>query len=477
MSDPFLAPHPGVMVEVAESANASHITLKCNYFDNDCHKPIFAVENRDPNYPLDATLNYWGRVDGPNSDPFRGPVQDPITGFVANGNGCEILKNQTVMFDPWLGVHAFISRPIGDTITAEVGESVQFEATGSYAFCFPECEDCCEPEEQVLQYLWDFDDGIYSSNKIAHHVFEQPGIYHVSLMVDTFGFPFHNNFMYDWDYVTVEVVEAGQPFSANADGADLGSYETTIDEPVTLYGSATGGNPPYFYSWDFGDGTSTQYSSSGAAIIQHKYDEPGTYIVTLSVTDMDSNIATDTSTVTVHDIEELFVSLSGKTTVAQGDSITFTSTVSGGSSPYTYNWNFGDGITSNVAKPTHIYENAGTYTVTLTVTDSRDNQQTKTKTVTVSTTDISEVEIRDVKGGLLLKATIVSDTQVTWTIDVQGTVLVGGQAEGTAEGITQIKLPFTIALGSVNIEITAGTEMKKYTAFALGPIFLNLQEI
>jgi PKD repeat protein len=296
-------------------------------------------------------------------------------------------------------------------------------------------------------------------------------------MIDTFGFPFHNNFMYDWDYVTVEVVEAGQPLSANADGADLGTYETTIDEPVTLYGSATGGKAPYFYSWDFGDGTSTQFSSAGAATIQHKYDEPGTYIVTLTVTDMDSNIATDESTVTVHDIEELFVSISGKTTIAQGDSITFSSTVSGGISPYTYSWNFGDGIMSNVAKPTHIYENAGTYTVTLTVTDSNNDQITKTKTITVRPTDISEVEIRDVKGGLLLKATLVSDTQVSWTIDVQGTVFMGGHAEGTAEGVTQISLPFTIAIGSVNIEITAGTEMKKYSAFALGPIFLNLQEI
>jgi PKD repeat protein len=477
LSDPFLAPHPGVMVEVGEEANATHVTLKCNFFDNDCYKPIFAVENRDSDYPLDATLNYWGKVDGPNSDPFRGDVQDPNTGHIANGRGCEILKNQTVMFDPWIGVHALISKPIGDPITVEVGESVPFDATGSYGFCFPTCEDCCMPEEQVLQYLWDFDDGRYSSNKVAHHVFEQPGIYHVSLMIDTFGFPFHNNFMYDWDYVTVEVVEAGQPLSANADGADLGTYETTIDEPVTLYGSATGGKAPYFYSWDFGDGTSTQFSSAGAATIQHKYDEPGTYIVTLTVTDMDSNIATDESTVTVHDIEELFVSISGKTTIAQGDSITFSSTVSGGISPYTYSWNFGDGIMSNVAKPTHIYENAGTYTVTLTVTDSNNDQITKTKTITVRPTDISEVEIRDVKGGLLLKATLVSDTQVSWTIDVQGTVFMGGHAEGTAEGVTQISLPFTIAIGSVNIEITAGTEMKKYSAFALGPIFLNLQEI
>ena len=95
--------------------------------------------------PLDATFNYWGTVDGPNSDPILGPVQDPVTGYVADGRGCEIVNWGQVMFDPWLGVHAFISEPFGDTITVEAGEPVTFDATGSYAYCFPTCPDCCSP--------------------------------------------------------------------------------------------------------------------------------------------------------------------------------------------------------------------------------------------------------------------------------------------------------------------------------------------
>jgi PKD repeat protein len=37
--------------------------------------------------------------------------------------------------------------------------------------------------------------------------------------------------------------------------------------------------------------------------------------------------------------------------------------------PLTFLWNFGDGATSTATKPTHVYENPGTYTVTLTVDD------------------------------------------------------------------------------------------------------------
>ncbi|HMK15541.1 MAG TPA: PKD domain-containing protein, partial [Methanomicrobiales archaeon] len=43
---------------------------------------------------------------------------------------------------------------------------------------------------------------------------------------------------------------------------------------------------------------------------------------------------------------------------------------SGGSTPRTYQWDFGDGGTSVLANPAHTYAAAGVYTVTLTITNS-----------------------------------------------------------------------------------------------------------
>ncbi len=57
--------------------------------------------------------------------------------------------------------------------------------------------------------------------------------------------------------------------------------------------------------------------------------------------------------------------------VDEGDPVGFSADVSGGFVPYTYDWDFGDGESSNQASPSHAYRDGGWYSVTLTVTDDR----------------------------------------------------------------------------------------------------------
>src|SRR5215467_4270236 len=66
-----------------------------------------------------------------------------------------------------------------------------------------------------------------------------------------------------------------------------------------------------------------------------------------------------------------------------GQTVTFTSSVSGGTSPFTYSWNFGDSSTGSGPSPTHAYSSQGSFTVTLTVTDSKGLTGTTSNTVTV----------------------------------------------------------------------------------------------
>jgi len=65
------------------------------------------------------------------------------------------------------------------------------------------------------------------------------------------------------------------------------------------------------------------------------------------------------------------------------EGITFTDQSTGGTEPYKYDWDFGDGGSSSKKNPTHYYTSCGNYTVTLTVTDRAGDVDTESNTVTV----------------------------------------------------------------------------------------------
>src|SRR5438093_1512618 len=66
-----------------------------------------------------------------------------------------------------------------------------------------------------------------------------------------------------------------------------------------------------------------------------------------------------------------------------GSPMTFNATASGGTSPYSFSWNFGDGTTGTGNPATHIYSSASTFTVTLTVTDAVSNTAVVSQGVSV----------------------------------------------------------------------------------------------
>lgn len=66
-------------------------------------------------------------------------------------------------------------------------------------------------------------------------------------------------------------------------------------------------------------------------------------------------------------------------TVKAGESVRFSPQIAGGFSPYSYQWDFGDGVTATEPSPSHTYNSAGSYTVTLTVTDNKGNTASQTR--------------------------------------------------------------------------------------------------
>lgn len=88
-----------------------------------------------------------------------------------------------------------------------------------------------------------------------------------------------------------------------------------------------------------------------------------------------------TSLIQVHlEQAELDVSFSASNRrPKEGQDVHFDPQIGGGISPYSYEWDFGDGNTSTDVAPTHAYKSEGSYNVILKVTDDRGNTDTKTR--------------------------------------------------------------------------------------------------
>jgi PKD repeat protein len=134
--------------------------------------------------------------------------------------------------------------------------------------------------------------------------------------------------------------------------------------PVSFTSTVSGGVPSYTYAWAFGDG-----ATSTAANPTHTYVTPGVYTGWLNVTGSDHVTASANRSITVHAAFSASFTTS-PTSPQAGASVMFISSLSGGTSPYTYSWTFGDGGTSNLANPTHVYGGAGTYTAVLNASDA-----------------------------------------------------------------------------------------------------------
>ena len=65
--------------------------------------------------------------------------------------------------------------------------------------------------------------------------------------------------------------------------------------------------------------------------------------------------------------------------VGEGEAVQFTPIISGGFSPYSYAWDFGDGTTSTEEAPSHSYRSDGSFTVSFKVTDDRGNTETSVR--------------------------------------------------------------------------------------------------
>ena len=139
------------------------------------------------------------------------------------------------------------------------------------------------------------------------------------------------------------------------------------------------------YSWSFGDGT----ASATGQIATHTFTAPGTYNVTLTVTNdrgLSASVVTpvqvSASPAPTGDwVYSPNAPNVGETVFFNADPIKPAS----GRTIVQYSWNFGDGTTASGFQTTHAFTAPATYTVTLSVRDDLDQKLVVAKQITIGT--------------------------------------------------------------------------------------------
>ncbi|WP_281085505.1 DUF2341 domain-containing protein [Methanosarcina acetivorans] len=220
-------------------------------------------------------------------------------------------------------------------------------------------------------WTWDFGDGKNSTEQNPTHTYTAEGTYTVKLTVS-------NSFGSDSEEKT-GYITAGSVVLAPV--ANFSVDQTTGTAPLSVQFTDESTNTPTSWTWEFGDGkTSTEQNPT------HTYETIGTYTVKLTATNYGGSnftIKTDyitvTSNVSAPVASFTFDENSGRVPFT----VQFTDTTTGSVS--SWNWDFGDGGTSNEQNPTHTYVTEGSYNVTLTATGpGGSNTITSTEPVVVS---------------------------------------------------------------------------------------------
>lgn len=151
-----------------------------------------------------------------------------------------------------------------------------------------------------------------------------------------------------------------------------------------------------------------------------------------------------------------------------GDVVMFTSVVTNGSSDYTYQWDFGDGNTSGLENPTHIFTSlgcaTGTFTVSLTIFDGNGCSATITHDITVKqqpdTNFVDQINPFDPFSNCFSASSSSPDYEITVGNASIGTACITSYSIDWGDGSVEANINFPLShtytqLGAYNMVITA----------------------
>jgi PKD repeat protein len=289
---------------------------------------------------------------------------------VVNSNGCSHSVTKPVTVNP--NPTAFFSFPTLNCI----GDPVQFTDLSYIAAGF---------SGYIIKWVWDFGDGTpplmitFPNSPNVTHTFAGIATAHVVRLTVTSssgcsGF--------------IEKIVYSTPAPV-ANFSHIGA--TCENQPVQFIdlSQTNGAGVIQSWHWNFGDPISGVNNNATTQNPVHTYSNPGVFFVTLSIVNLNGCADTISKVVSVNQAPYAYFIAD---TVYQGTPTTFldlSATPAG--IIVNYLWDFGDGQTSTLSNPVHIYAASGNYFVTFTVTNSNGCTADTTKEVLVLQDPLSGV--------------------------------------------------------------------------------------
>lgn len=194
----------------------------------------------------------------------------------------------------------------------------------------------------ATSFEWDFGDGLASFEEHPVHEYFEAGIYVVTLKVSN-----------QCGTSTKTMIVNTAP-TANFEGSPTSGCASLV---VVMENQSS--SNAVTYSWSFPGGAPSASNLANPTVV---YNLAGTYTISLTATNgSGSHTFTRTNYITVN-----ATPVANFTSTTNLDTVTFNNTTIGTA---TYLWDFGDGDTSTLKNPVHVYATGGTYTVVLTATN------------------------------------------------------------------------------------------------------------
>jgi len=230
-----------------------------------------------------------------------------------------------------------------------------------------------DPDDDIVDYKWDFDgDGAFDSvGETTSYSFNTPGNYNVSLVVvDSAGTESKETLLVVAESPGLQAYLTAEPIS--------GVVPLTVEFDAT--GSTYADGQIVGFEWDFGDG-SPRRSDNGQ--VTYQYTQIGNFTAEVKVRTNDNKEETAEVLITVRQVPLKSCFEPSKSEGKAPLNITFNPSCSTGTIAK-YRWDFGDGDTSTQHKPSHIYEEPGSYEVVLEIADAQNVVDVSSQFITVT---------------------------------------------------------------------------------------------